>query len=175
MAAQKKQVHAAERDTERVTTLRAAFVEAVQPRDVTRFHFVDETSTKVTYCRRYGRAPGGQRVNQAVPVHGGANVPLIAALTPAGLGAAMTVSGAVNGAVFAAYLEQVLGPPRRPGDVVVLDNLPAHQVEGLASLVEAHGAPLLYLPPYSPGGHRVDQPSRRPKLVCPLRLPCTLT
>ena len=59
----------------------------------------------------------------------------------------MTVSGAVNGAVFAAYLAQVLGPTLVPGDVVVLDNLPAHKV---AELVEAHGARLLYLPPYSP-------------------------
>jgi transposase len=156
VAAQKKQVHAAERDTERVTTLRAAFVEAVQTRDVTRFHFVDETSTNLTYCRRYGRAPGGQRVNQAVPLHGGANGTLIAALTPAGLGAAMTVSGAVHGAVFAAYLEQVLGPTLRPGDVVVLDKLPAHKVEGLASLVEAHGAHLLYLPPYSPDFNPIE-------------------
>ena len=72
---------------------------------------------------------------------------LVAALTPNGLQAAMTVSGAVNGNVFAAYLQQVLGPTLVPGDVVVLDNLPAHKVAGLAELVEVHGARLLYLPP----------------------------
>ena len=110
LAAQKKHLHAAERDTARVRGQRAAFVEAVHGLDYKRFHFVDETSTNLTYCRRYGRTPGGQRVGQAVPLHSGPNVTLIAALTPRGLGAAMTVSGAVNGDVFAAYLEQVLGP-----------------------------------------------------------------
>lgn len=129
---------------------RAAFVEAVQGQEVTRFHFVEETSTNRTYCRRYGRAPGGQRVNQAGPLHRGPNVPLIAALPPRGLGAALSGSGAVNGAVFAAYLDQVLGPTLRPGDVVVLDNLTAHKVDGLAALVEKRGARRLYRPPYSP-------------------------
>ena len=62
----------------------------------------------------------------------------------------MTLSGAVNGDVFAAYLDQVLGPMLIPGDVVVLDNLPAHKVAGLAELVDARGARLLYLPSYSP-------------------------
>ena len=81
---------------------------------------------------------------------------LVAALTPNGLQAAMTVSGAVNGDVFAAYLDQVLGPTLAPGDVVVLDNLPAHKVTGLAELVEARGARLLYLPPYSPDFNPID-------------------
>ena len=136
--------------------LRAAFVEAVQTEDFTRFKFVDETSTNLTYCRRYARAEGGQRAHQATPLHGGPNVTLVAALTPNGLQAAMTVSGAVSGDVFAAYLQQVLGPTLEPGDVVVLDNLPAHKVAGLAELVEAHGARLLYLPPYSPDFNPIE-------------------
>ena len=105
--------------------LRSAFVAAVQAEDFTCFKFVDETSTNLTYCRRYARAEGGQRAHQATPRHGGPNVTLVAALTPHGLQAAMTVSGAVNGDVFAAYLDQVLGPTLVPGDMVVLDNLPA--------------------------------------------------
>ncbi len=83
-------------------------------------------------------------------MHGGSNVTLMAALTPHGLQAAMAVSGAVSGEVFAAYLDQVLGPTLVPGDVVVLDNLPAHKVAGLAEIAAARGARLLYLPPYSP-------------------------
>jgi len=136
--------------------LRRAFVEALQAEDFTCFKFVDETSTNLTYCRRYARAEGGQRAGQATPLHGGPNVTLVAALTLNGLQAAMTVSGAVNGEVFAAYLSQVLGPALVPGDVVVLDNLPAHKVAGLAELVEARGARLLYLPPYSPDFNPIE-------------------
>ena len=136
--------------------LRAAFLEALQTEDVTCFKFVDETSTNLTYCRRYARAEGGQRAHQATPLHGGPNVTLIAALTPDGLGALMSVDGAVNGDVFAAYLDQVLGPTLVPGDVVVLDNLPAHKVAGLAELVGARGARLLYLPPYSPDFNPIE-------------------
>ena len=156
MAAKKKRVHAAERDTQRVKDLRRAFVEALQTEDFTCFKFVDETSTNLTYCRRYARAEGGQRAPQATPLHSGPNVTPVAALTPSGLQAAMTVRGAVNGDVFAAYLDQVLGPTLRPGDVVVLDNRPAHKVAGLAELVEARGARLLYLPPYSPDFNPIE-------------------
>ena len=140
----------------RVRALRGAFVEAVQQEDFSCFKFVDETSTNLTYCRRYARAEGGQRTGQGVPLHGGPNVTLVAALTPHGLQAAMTVSGAVNGDVFAAYLDQVLGPTLVPGDVVVLDNLPAHKVAGLAEIVATRGARLLYLPPYSPDFNPIE-------------------
>ena len=81
MAAKKRSVHATGRDTERVRDLRAAFVEAVQAEDCTCFKFVDETSTNLTYCRRYARAQGGERAHQATPLHGGPNVTLVAALT----------------------------------------------------------------------------------------------
>jgi len=150
LAAKKKSLHAAERDTDRVKALRGAFLEAVQAEDFTRFKFVDETSVNLTYTRRYGRAPGGQRVDQAVPLHNGPNVTVIAALTTHGLEAVMELDGAVNAAWFAVYLAQVLGPTLVPGDVVVLDNLPVHKAAGLAELVEARGARLLFLPPYAP-------------------------
>ena len=93
----------------------------------------------------------------SVPRHGGPNVTLVAVLTLNGLQAAMTGSGAVNGDVFAAYLQQVLGPILVPGDVVVLDTLPAHKVAGLAELVKARGARLLYLPPYSPNFNPIER------------------
>ena len=83
----KKSVHAAERDTERVVALRRLFLEAVQQEDVSRFVFVDETSTNLSYCRRYGRVPTGRHLAQAVPLHSGPNGTRIAALTPDGLGA----------------------------------------------------------------------------------------
>ena len=147
---QKKSLHAAERDTERVRRLRQNFLEAIQQEDSTRFKFVDETSVNLTYTRRYGRAPGGRRVDAAVPLHNGPNVTVIAALSAQGVEAVMELDGAVNTASFTVYLEQVLGPGLQPGDVVVLNNLRVHKVARLAEIVEAHGARLLYLPPYSP-------------------------
>ena len=137
--------------------MRKEFVERMQEEDFTRFVFVDETSTNLTYCRRYGRAPAGRRVKQAVPLRNGPNVTLIAALTPDGLGALLSVDGAANGAVFAAYLDQVLGPTLRPGNVVVLDNCAIHKGEGLAEIAARHGARLLYLPPYSPDFNPIEQ------------------
>ena len=146
----KKDLHASERDTERVLALRRAFIEAIQQEDFTRFKFVDETGTHPSYCRRYGRAPGGQRTGQGVPLNKGTNITVVAALTPNGLEAVMSVPGALTGKGFTAYLDQVLGPTLVPGDVVVLDNLRVHKAPGLAELVEKRGARLLFLPPYSP-------------------------
>lgn len=130
--------------------LRQEFIEALQHEEATRFKFVDETSVNLTYTRRYGRAQGGQRVDAAVPLHSGPNVTVVAALSSQGVEAVMELDGAVNTASFAAYLEQVLGPGLQAGDVVVLDNLRVHKAAGLAELVEARGARLLFLPPYSP-------------------------
>ena len=156
MGAQKKSIHAAERDTARVVSLRRLFLEALAQEDVTRLVFVDETSTNLTYCRRYGRAPAGRRLDQAVPLRSGPNVTRIAALTPDGLGALLSVDGAVNGAVFTAYLDQVLGPTLRPGDVVVLDNLSVHKMAGLDEVMQRYGTRLLYLPPYSPDFNPIE-------------------
>jgi transposase len=74
-----------------------------------------------------------------------------------GVMAAMTVESATDGDVFLTYVEQVLCPRLRPGQVVVMDNLPAHKVDGVRSLIEAVGAELLYLPPYSPDFNPIEQ------------------
>ena len=95
-------------------------------------------------------------MDQAVPLHGGPNVTLIAALTPGGLRALLRVNGAVDGAVFTACLDQVLGPTLRPGDVVVLDNLSVHKVDGLEQVVKKYGVRLQYLPPYSPDFNPIE-------------------
>ncbi|MGI4834216.1 MAG: transposase [Janthinobacterium lividum] len=104
----------------------------------------------LTYTRRYGRAPGGQRVDAAVPLHNGPNVTVVAALSAQGVEAVMELDEAINTASFAVYLEHVLGPGLQPGDEVVLDNQRVHKAAGLAKLVQARGTRLLYLPPYSP-------------------------
>lgn len=107
--------------------------------------------------RRYGRAPGNQRVGEAVPHGHWRTVTMLAALTVDGLQAPMTIESPTDGDIFIAYLEQVLCPRLRPGQIVILDNLAAHKVDGVERLVEATGAHLLYLPPYSPDFNPIEQ------------------
>ena len=101
-------------------------------------------------CRRHGWAQRGERLVAAVP-HGHWQVStFIGALRQDGLVAPCVVDGAVDGDLFVAYVEQQLAPVLRPGDVVVMDNLSSHKVAGVRRAIEAAGADLLYLPPYSP-------------------------
>jgi transposase len=100
--------------------------------------------------RRYGRAQYGRRVADAVPKNFGLNVTILGALSCNGLDAVMTVEGATDTAVFRAYIEQVLVPTLVADDVVVMDNLSVHKVSGIREAIEATGARLIYLPPYSP-------------------------
>lgn len=100
--------------------------------------------------RRYGRARRGQRVHDAAPKNSGRNVTVLGALSCCGLDAVMTIEGATDAHVFRAYVSQVLAPTLKPGDVVVMDNLAAHKVDGIRSTIEACGATLMYLPAYSP-------------------------
>jgi len=111
---------------------------------------VDEAGVNRTYARRYGRAAGGQRVRQGVPLPGGPNVTVAGAWSVHGLQAVMALDGPLNQDPFAAHLDQVLGPTPRPGDVVVLDNLRVHHVAGMRERIAACGARVLFLPPYSP-------------------------
>ncbi len=100
--------------------------------------------------RLYGRAPKGERVIGAVPQHYGANVTMLAALGRHGVEAVMTIDGATDAEVFRVYVEQVLRPTLRPGDIVIMDNLRAHKAAGIREALEQTGARLQYLPPYSP-------------------------
>jgi hypothetical protein len=95
------------RSPSEVVASRRAFVDTLHSHDVTRFKFVYKTSTNLTYARRYGRASDGERARQEVPLHYGANMTLVAALTTQGLTAVLTVDGAVNTAVFAALLARL--------------------------------------------------------------------
>jgi transposase len=101
-------------------------------------------------ARRYGRARRGARVRAAVPHGHWKTTTFLAALRHDGLSAPCVFDGAINGARFLAWVEQALAPTLRPGDVVVMDNLAAHKVAGVRAAIEAAGAELLYLPPYSP-------------------------
>jgi transposase len=100
--------------------------------------------------RLYGRAPRGQRAQAMKPVNRGRHVTMLGALSLQGLVAAMTVEGGTDGEVFLAFRREVLVPPLRPGQILILDNLTAHKVAGVAEAGAAVGVRLLSLPPYSP-------------------------
>lgn len=122
-----------------------------------RLVFLDESGATTQMTRTWGRAPRGQRVGEATPQGHWKILTILAALTTRGLRAPMTIPEATDGDIFLAYVEQVLCPELRPGDVVVMDNLSAHKVAGVRQRIEAVGAKLLYLPPYSPDLNPIEQ------------------
>jgi transposase len=112
--------------------------------------FIDETWTKTNMTRLYGRAPRGKRVVCAVPHGHWKTSTFIGALRCDGLTAPGVFDGAINGERFLAYVEQVLAATLKPGDIVIMDNLRAHKVAGVREAIEAAGATLMFIPPYSP-------------------------
>ena len=119
--------------------------------------FLDESGVTTQMTRGYARASGGRRVHEATPGGHWKILTILSALSLGGLLATMTIEQATDGDIFLAYLEQVLGPKLRPGDVVVMDNLSAHKVAGVEQLIQAAGAELLYLPPYSPDLNPIEK------------------
>lgn len=115
--------------------------------------------------RLYGRAPAGQRVHEATPQSHWKVVTLIGALRLSGMVAPMTVDAATDGEIFLAYVEHLLCPVLGPEDVVVMDNLSAHKVDGIRQMIEATGAKLLYLPPYSPDLNPIEKAWSKLKLL----------
>lgn len=122
-----------------------------------RLVFLDESGATTEMTRRYGRAPSGERVREATPAGHWSTLTLLGAMGANGMLASMTVESATDGDVFLAYVDQVLCPQLRPGQVVVMDNLSAHKVPGVRERIEAAGAELLYLPPYSPDFNPIEQ------------------
>ncbi len=107
--------------------------------------------------RLWGRAPRGQRITETTPQGHWKVLTVLGALCLGGVRAAMTIESATDGEVFLAYLEQVLAPPLRVGDVVVMDNLSPHKLKRVREVIEAAGAQLLYLPPYSPDLNPIEK------------------
>ena len=107
--------------------------------------------------RAWGRAPKGQRINEATPQGRWKVLTTLGAMSLRGMEAVMTVQSATDGEVFLTYLEQVLCPKLGCGEVVIMDNLSAHKVEGIRELIEGCGARLIYLPPYSPDLNPIEK------------------
>jgi transposase len=148
--AQKKTAHACEQDRPDVLSRRRAWIEGQLELDPERLVFIDETGASTKMARLYGRAPRGQRLRAGVPHGHWKTTTFVGALRRGGMTAPMVLDGPMTGAWFLSYVEQVLAPTLTPGDVVILDNLPAHKGAAVREAVEASGARLLFLPPYSP-------------------------
>ena len=115
-----------------------------------RLVFIDETWAKTNMTRPRGRAPKGERLLASVPHGHWKTTTFLAALRCTGLTAPLVVDGAINGALFLGWVRHHLVPTLMSGDIVVMDNLGAHKVAGVREAIEAAGARLVYLPPYSP-------------------------
>lgn len=124
--------------------------------DPRRLVFLDETWAATNLARRYGRQLRGKRLVAAVPHGPWKTTTFVAALRVEGLTAPLVIDGALNGEVFLAYVRQQLAPTLRPGDLLVMDNLSAHKVAGVRQAVEAAGAQVVYLPPYSPDYNPIE-------------------
>lgn len=116
--------------------------------------FIDETGTSTKMARLRGRSPRGARCVAAVPHGHWKTTTFTAGFKLSGMMAPMVLDGAMNGPAFLAYVEQVLVPEISPGDIVVMDNLPVHKIAGVRHAIEAAGATLHHLPPYSPDFNR---------------------
>src|SRR5262245_2978471 len=147
---QKKIAHAAEQQRADVKGAREAWFEGQADLNPEKLIFIDETGATTKMARLYGRAPRGERCRAAVPYGHWKTTTFTAGLRAGGLAAPMILDGPMDGDAFRAYVTQVLVPELERGDVVVMDNLPAHKVSGVQDAIEAAGAKLLYLPPYSP-------------------------
>jgi transposase len=124
--------------------------------DPQRLVFLDETWAVTNATRRYGRSRRGQRLLCKVPYGHWKTTTFVGALRHDGLTAPMVLDGAMDGRAFLAYVRQVLAPSLRPGDIVVMDNLQSHKVAGVRQAIEAVGARLVYLPPYSPDFNPIE-------------------
>lgn len=122
-----------------------------------RLRFLDECGVHLGLTRLCGRAAPGERVVEGTPGYSGPHYTVIAALGAGGVQAPWVLEGAMTGAAFETYVEGVLAPTLRPGEVVLMDNLSAHKGERVRAAIEGRGARLEYLPPYSPDRNPIEK------------------
>jgi len=140
-----------------VQRLRARWRQTRRGLDPRQLIFIDESGLNLALTRLYARAPRGVRAVGAVPQNYGQSLTVLGALDCHGIRAALVVPGATDQEVFLSFITQVLGPQLRPGAVAVMDNWAAHKSVKVAQTLQARGAQLYYLPPYSPDYNPIEQ------------------
>ena len=154
MEPKKRSVGASERDE----WLRAAWRVMLAARiDPERLVFVDEMGTNTSLSPIYAWAPKGRRAHCSVPRNRGKNTTLLSSMSLSGMGPSLAVDGPTDREVFEAYVERVLAPTLRAGQVLVMENLSVHKGERVRELIEHRGCELLYLPPYSPDLNPIEE------------------
>jgi transposase len=156
---QKKTFRAAEQDRPGVSRRRLNFTIAQRFVDPRSLVFLDESGAKTNMTRLYGRSLRGDRVYDAVPHGHWGTTTMLSAIRLDGViqSASLIYQGSTDAAVFTTYVEQCLAPHLKPGDIVVLDNLSSHKVKGVTEAIEADGADVWYLPPYSPDFNPIEK------------------
>jgi len=140
-----------------VKAARQAWFDRQDDLEIERLFFIDECGTNTKMARTRGRSKRGMRCRADIPHGHWKTTTLVAALTTSGIAAPMILDGAMDGDMFIAYVTHVLLKELRSGDVVVMDNLPAHKVAGVRAIIEGIGAKLMYLPPYSPDFNPIEK------------------
>lgn len=125
--------------------------------DARRFVFVDEMGTNTSLSPLYGWARRGRRSYFEVPRNWGKNITLLSSMSVEGMGPSLAVEGPTTREVFETYVERVLAPKLRPGQIVVMDNLSSHKGSRVRELIEERGCYLRYLPPYSPDLNPIEE------------------
>jgi transposase len=136
-----------------------------QELDARRLVFVDEMGTNTSLSPLYAWAPTVVRAFCSVPRNRGPNTTLLSSMSIEGMGNSLAVEGATNREIFETYVQRVLAPTLRPGQVVVMDNLTAHKGDRVKELIEERGCELLYLPPYSPDFNPIEEAFAKIKAV----------
>jgi transposase len=147
-------VGALERDEWRRAAWRVRVARSLDSRSLV---FVDEMGTNTSLSPLYGWAKKGQRAYGSVPRNRGKNTTLLSSMSVEGMGPSLAVEGATDANVFEAYVERVLAPTLREGQVVIMDNLSAHKGERVRELIEGRGCELSYLPSYSPDLNPIEE------------------
>jgi len=156
-AAEKKSLHASERDSEANRKQRAEFAAQIHTIAPERLIFLDESGVTTSLTRLRARCAGGGRIHEATPGGHWKIMTILGAMSLNGMVAAMTIEEATDGDIFLAFVQQVLCPALKPGDVVVMDNLSSHKAAAVRTSIEKAGAELLYLPPYSPDMNPIEK------------------
>ncbi|WP_394662266.1 IS630 family transposase [uncultured Sphingomonas sp.] len=154
---QKKTAHATEQDRPDILKRREEWFDGQLDLDPERLVFIDETWASTNMARRHGRCRRGERLRSGVPHGHWMTTTLVAGLRRTGMVAPMVLDGPINRDAFVAYVRQVLVPGLSPGDIVIMDNLSSHKAPAARDAIEAAGARLLFLPPYSPDFNPIEQ------------------